>query len=307
MGRFRIATRTHDNPVAPPATAGSWDIAVIGEDSELDQRSQAGCAYARAGASTTHKLRFDANTQNELRLDGVALRVSALKARLNGAKSLLVEASSLTFPEILYVALAATGARIPLVQFVYVEPGEYRREVKGRLCDQRNFDLSKNRRFQSIPNFQTNLSDLEHGQAVFFLGFEGARLGQALEQQEVLGRWQKYAVFGVPAFSPGWEIDAMANNVQYLGEGDQVRYAAAASADAAYRLLTALRDQDKQEKPILVAPLGTKPHAIASALFLIENESLNRASLLYDHPTRSSGRSSEVRRWHFYDVTDTSV
>jgi hypothetical protein len=139
---------------------------------------------------------------------------------------------------------------------------------------------------------------------------ETSRLGPierpCLEQQEVLQSWHKHVVLGVPAFSPGWEIDAMANNVQYLGKGDQVKYAAAASADAAYRLLSTLLEQDKEERPILIAPLGTKPHAIGAALFLIENESMGRALLLYDHPTRSSGRSSEVRRWHFYDITDTA-
>lgn len=305
MRRFRIETHTHDDSAAPTATSGAWQMGIIGEDGELDARSKAACAYVSSCATTTHKLRFDISEhKNELRLNDLVLRVPALKARLFGVKSLLVEASSLSFPEILYVMLAAIHARIPKLRFVYVEPKEYRREVKGRLCDQRNFELSDNRRFQSIPGFQTNLSEIEAGQAVFFLGFEGSRLGQALEQQEMLRGWDKHAVFGVPAFSPGWEIDAMANNVQYLGKGDQVKYAAAASADAAYRLLSALLEQDKGERPILVAPLGTKPHAIGAALFLIENESMDRALLLYDHPTRSSARSKEVRRWHFFDVAD---
>lgn len=305
MRRFRIKSQVHDQPTAPTALAGSWEMAVVGEDGDLDERSKAACAYARVNATTTHMVRFDiTGHKNELRLNGTTLRPAALKSRFAGVKSLLVEASSLSFPEILYVTLAAIRARIPALRFVYVEPSEYRRDIQGRLCDLRNFELSDNRRFQAIPGFQTNLSETEVGQAVFFLGFEGARLGQALEQQEVLRRWSKHAVFGVPAFSPGWEIDAIANNVQHLGQGDQVKYAAAASANAAYRVLSTLLEQDKEERPILVAPLGTKPHAIGAALFLIENESMDRALLLYDHPTRSSGRSSEVRRWHFYDVSD---
>lgn len=303
MPRFHIQSHIHDESAAP--TVGSWELAVIGEDGDVDERSKVACTYARSSATTTHMVRFDISGQkNELRLNGAALRLAALKARFAGVQSLLVEASNLSFPEILYVTLAAIDAKIPKLRFVYVEPREYRRDIKGGLCDQRNFDLSDNRRFQAIPRFQTNLSETEAGQAVFFLGFEGSRLGQALEQQEVLRSWGKHVVFGVPAFAPGWEIDAMANNVQYLGKGDEVKYAAAASADAAYRLLCKLLEHDKEEKPILVAPLGTKPHAIGAALFLIENESLDRALLLYDHPTPSSGRSIEVRRWHFFDVTD---
>jgi hypothetical protein len=305
--RFGIATRTHDDPTPPADQLEAWRIAVIGEDGDLDERSKAACAYVRAHAAATLMVRFDiGGGKNELRLDGNAIRLSALKARFSGAESVLVEATSLRFPEILYVMLAAINAQVKRLRLVYVEPREYRRNIEGRLCDHRDFDLSDNRRFQSIPNFQTNLSETERGQAVFFLGYEGARLGQALEQAEVLRGWNKHAVFGVPAFAPGWEIDAMANNIQYLVEKDQIKYASAASADAAYVLLSALLEQDKEDRPILVAPLGTKPHAIGAALFLIENESMDRALLLYDHPTRSAGRSMMIRRWHFFDVVDSA-
>jgi hypothetical protein len=181
MRRFRIDTHTHDNPSSPAVTPGNWELAVIGEDGDLDARSKAACEYVRASATTTLVLRFDiSDHKNELRLNGTPLRLSALKARFAGTNSLLVEASSLSFPEILYVMLVAITARINKLRLIYVEPKEYRRDIKGRLCDQRNFELSDNRRFQAIPNFLTNLSESEPGQAVFFLGFEGSRLGQAL-------------------------------------------------------------------------------------------------------------------------------
>jgi hypothetical protein len=225
----------------------------------------------------------------------------------SGVNSILIEATSLSYSEILYALSAATEARVRRIRFLYIEPVEYRRGILDRLCDHRDFVLSKNRRYLGIHRFMTNLSETPPGQAVFFLGYEGARLGQALEQEEVLQHWKKHLVFGVPAFESGWEIDSIANNVAHLTTGDQVQYAAASSVLAAYRLLCEMRKNDKEDKSILVAPLGTKPHAIGSALFLVEHHANDQAILLYDHPERTEGRSSNVRRWHFYDVIDTAT
>lgn len=303
--RFKIITHTLDQSETPLAGGEQrWDMAVVGEANDLDVRSTAASAYARARASSTLTVCFDAAV-NEIRVNGEAVKFGRLCTQLAGLNRLLIEATTLTFPEILYVMAAAIKANVAQLRLMYVEPKDYRRSIEGRLCDHRDFDLSDNRRYQSIPMFRTNLSETAPGRAVFFLGYEGARLGQALEQEEMLQRWRKHAVFGVPAFESGWEIDAMANNIQHLNQEDQIQYAAAASAQAAYGLLCELRHQDKEANPILVAPLGTKPHAIGASLFLIEYESMDQAILLYDHPTRSHGRSTDVRRWHFYDVTDT--
>lgn len=304
--RFNIETRTHDDPSAPAQIATlPWDLAVIGETDEIDARSKAACAYARSNCTDILTIRFDSST-NEIRLNGEVVRFGRLCSRLKGLTRILIEATTLTFPEILYVVAAAGREKVAQMHFVYVEPFEYRRRIEGRLSDRRDYNLSDNRRYRSIPMFLTNLSETIPGRAVFFVGYEGARLGQALEQEEVLQRWRKHVVFGVPAFEPGWEIDATANNVQHIGPEDQVQFAAAASAQAAYTLLCSLRNEDKEGDPVLVAPLGTKPHAIGASLFLIEYDALDQAVLLYDHPTRSHGRSESVRRWHFFEVTDTT-
>ncbi|MNP82280.1 hypothetical protein D3C76_1808700 [compost metagenome] len=46
-----------------------------------------------------------------------------------------------------------------------------------------------------------------------------------------------------------------------------------------------------------VAPLGTKPAAIASALFAAEHRGV---SVRYDYPRRSQGRSSGVGKVHLF-------
>lgn len=304
--RFQISTVTHDDQTPPPMDGRMWDVAAISTDTPLDERSKAATAFAFSHATKQFGIKF-AIDGNRTYVDGEAATFGRLCAQLAGAKSLLVEATSLSYPELLYVLTAATKEQVKVISLLYVEPQEYCRPIEDRLCDHRSFDLSANRRFRSIRMFMTNLSEIPQGQAVFFLGYEGARLSQALQQAEVLQSWTKHAVFGVPAFESAWEIDAIANNIDHLSAGDGIKYVAASSAAAAYRLLSELRANEKEGNPILVAPLGTKPHAIGAALFLIEHNGLDQAVLLYDHPECSSKRTLAVRRWHLYDVTDASV
>lgn len=304
--RFQITTTTQDSAATPAVSSNAWDVAVIAEITDLDPRSKAASAYVTTNASTLLTVNFDSSL-NETRINGKPASFGGLRTQLAGAKRVLIEATTLSVPEILYIVAAATIENVTELRLVYVEPIEYRRRIVGKLCDHRDFDLSDNRRYRSIPMFQTDLNQTVPGTAVFFLGFEGARLGQAIEQEEVLQYWKKHMVIGVPAFEPGWEIDTMANNIQYLCEKDQAQFVAASSVAGAYHLLCNLRHQDKEHKSILVAPLGTKPHAIGAILFLIEYDSMEQAILLYDHPARSFGRSKDVRRWHFYDVVDTKV
>lgn len=304
--RFQVATHTHDFSSEPSLIDGAFDLAIIGECSNLDARSKAATSFASKYSKVTFKLRFEFRG-SEIFLDQEKVTFPRFQNIFKGSESVIIEATSLSFSEILYAFAAATNAQVKRIRFLYIEPIEYRRGVLDRLSDHRDFVLSQNRRYHGIHRFLTNLSEVPPGQAVFFLGYEGARLGQALEQEEVLQRWQKHVVFGVPAFESGWEIDAIANNIDHLSTGDQVKYAAASSAFAAYHLLTDMRNNDKEGKSILVAPLGTKPHAIGSALFLVEHQENDQAILLYDHPERTEGRSRDIRRWHFYDVMDTNA
>jgi hypothetical protein len=298
---FRIQATSFDAPAMPELLSGrTWDVSVSGNP-DVDSRSKTACAYAKNHAAQHLSIQY---IPHQLTIDGVAATYTALKAKLRGAKSLLIEATAMTCPEILYAMRAAVELGISDVSFLYLEPVEYRRHIRGRLTDHRDFDLSENRRFRSLHGFMANLNELPLGQAVFFLGYERARLGQALEQEETLGQWRKHAVFGVPAFEPSWEIDAIANNVQHLASSNyQVQYAAASSVGAAYELLNRLLREDKVEKPIVVAPLGTKPHTIGASLFLIEHNEFNRSVLLFDHPAPLTGRSTDIRRWHLYDVS----
>lgn len=299
---YRIHSASYDGEAIPEALSGrAWDLAVIGNEA-IDARSRAACVFSSSHSSSSFRMSYDVASK-QIMIDQSGVQHGAIRAKLRGTNSLLVEATTLNCPEILHLLRAAKDEGIEKVSFLYLEPLEYCRTLKGQLSDRRDFDLSENCRFQSLHGFMANLHEIPQGQAVFFLGFEKARLGQALEQEEVLRQWVKHAVFGVPAFEPSWEIDSIANNVQHLASSHyQVQYAPASGVDAAYRLLNQLLHDDKTGSPIVVAPLGTKPHTIGASLFLVEHNAFDRAVLLYDHPQQRQERSADIRRWHLYDV-----
>lgn len=305
---FRIQSYGYESVTVPHDFASrQWDMAAIGTPTseKLDARSQAACSFAVNHAKEMFRMDFDNNTAI---IDDHKVGHGAICAKLRGCNNLLIEATSLNCPELLYLIRAAKKEGVQTISFLYIEPEEYRRTLKGRLSDYRDFDLSGNRRFRSIQGFGSNLTEFAPGHAVFFLGYEKARLGQALEQEETLQDWTKHAVFGVPAFEPSWEIDSIANNIQHFSSNSfEARYAAASSVEAAYRLLNQLMADNKAGVPIVVAPLGTKPHTIGASLFLVEHPEFDDSILLYDHPKRNLNRSYNVKRWHLYDVAITRL
>jgi hypothetical protein len=299
--KFAIRTQTFEQENEPiELQKRRWDIAFIGSD-EADKRSIVAREFTAKQANKSYVLRY---TNNTVFIDGVQVTRARLQLLLNGVSTVLIEATALACPEILVALRACVKEKINAISFLYLEPVEYRRNLKGNLTEHRDFDLSNNCRFKSVHGYMAELTDTPVGQAVFFLGYEKSRLGQAFEQEETLSLWQKYAIFGVPGYGAGWEVDALANNVHHLAAGEfEVRYVAAASVNSAYKLLKTLRHHDKTEKPMLICPLGTKPHTIGAALFLVEHNEGQDATLLYDHPSKSSDRSREVKRWHVYDVS----
>lgn len=300
--KFDIHESHYDGELIPADfDQRQWEIGVIG-DRDVDARSKTACDFAEK--HTDYRVDLDYSPERRtLVIDGKDGKYGVLLEKLKGVKSILVEATSLSCPELLNIIRAATEVRAEKLSFLYLEPQDYRRAIKGRLSEFRDFDLSDNSRFQAVHNFVGNFTELSPGQIVFFLGYEKARLGQAIEQEEALQRWRRHAVFGVPAFEATWEIDAISNNINHLASAEySVQYCAAASAKAAYMLLVKLLEEDKARDTIAVAPLGTKPHTIGSALFLVQYTGFDRAVLLFDHPNRRAGRSKDIRRWRMFDV-----
>lgn len=282
-----------------------WDYAFVGAN--LDERSEAAINLIRAAANNVYKAEFSVEQPHRLQVSTDLLAPKDLARLVGRSKSLVLETTTLGTVEVLQLLRAAREANLNRVDCLYVEPKDYEKDTFLESSWSRDFSLSDSHRVAGVPPFlpmQAQLAD-RNVRLVVMLGYESSRLAGVFEQDPGMAVWRKFAVVGVPGYSPGWEQNALANNVDALDihQFHPVRYCSASSVSGAYDVLTQIHDEGHDENPhTTVAPLGTKPHGIAAAMFLVDHSSYQQASLLYDHPIRIQGRSSKVRRWHLYRI-----
>jgi hypothetical protein len=285
---------------------GDRKWAVLFHGVELDDRSSNAVTYAKERSTKVIHATFNTAQPGSLYVNSMKTQPRELATSLRSVDRIVLECTSLGTVEMLFILRAAKDAKVNHVDCLYVEPIEYSRNVSLQDIWTREFWLSESREFSGVHGFLANLqSEPKETKFVAFLGYEASRLAQFFERFDQLEGFSKYAVFGVPSFAPGWEMNAMINNSDTLFDQDfdSVRYCSAASVSGAFDLLKKIHEEGRNEHiHTIVAPLGTKPHAIASALFLVSNNAYQATSLLYDHPVRSKGRSSQTRRWHLYEI-----
>ena len=109
-------------------------------------------------------------------------------------------------------------------------------------------------------------------------------------------------VFGVPAYHPGWELDAIIPHLPALEQHKLVLdYCSANDPEAAFECLERTRIALGTDRRMFVAPIGPKPCGIASAIFASIYP--DQVGLLFDHPRRKKKRSTGVDLWHCFTVT----
>ena len=264
----------------------------------LDDRGESACGSAPENARV--KLSFD--------VDDMSLTVGTQKMSSDLAVELLsgydwrkvvLEATTLGFAELFCATNALLASGATSINILYVEPGEYTREGKGAEL----FALSEpTRGYVAIPNAIVDLASDEVEAGVFFLGFEPERLDRALEEYQMIASKDVKVVFGIPAYHPGWELDAIIPHLPALeGHKLQPDYCSANDPEAAFECLERTRDTLGADRRMFVAPIGPKPCGIASAIFASVYP--EQVGLLFDHPRRKRKRSSGVDLWHRFTVT----
>ena len=213
-------------------------------------------------------------------------------------EKVVLEATTLGFAELFCATNGLLSCGATSVTIIYVEPEQYLREKPGG--DQ--FVLSEpTRGYAPIPNSIVDLTsdDIEAG--VFFLGFEPERLDRALEEHQMISSKDVKLVFGIPAFHPGWELNAIIPHLPALAQHRlQLDYCSANDPEAAFECLERTRATLAPNKRMFIAPIGPKPCGIAAAIF--SSVYVEQVGLLFDHPLRKPKRSSGSNLWHQFTV-----
>ena len=241
----------------------------------------------------------------DLTIDGQAIAQRDLQGMIAAAANdpIALETTTLGFVEVLLCCRAAFG-RTGALDCLYVEPQNYRRSRDSHLLAKRDFELSGEIvGFRGIPGAARMLDDRRSQKCVFFVGYEGARFRRAFTDLEMLKGRSSNVVFGIPAFKPGWEMDSIANNVPVMRDEhiSSVYFCGADNPRAAVDFLLATHGSLQRDETMFIAPIGTKPHGLATALFVAEREDVG---VIYDHPLRTADRSTAVGQWHLFSVAN---
>lgn len=130
---------------------------------------------------------------------------------------------------------------------------------------------------------------------VTLLGFEGGRLAFLLSDQTPSSDKIR-PIFGVPGYRVNYPFVSYLGNRKSLHDTRCWQYAEYAEAnsivDAYITLVKLLKDNKRDDLEMIVAPIGTKPHAIGAILFAIKYR--DKVELLYDNPRRNVHRTDGV-------------
>jgi hypothetical protein len=289
------------------AATPECDVLFVGE--AVDDRGSVALGAFQQRAKKVVQLGYESQ---KLLVDGQESSLRDLKTILGKSKRVIFEATTLGMAEVLRGLQAVKELGLDEVQFLYVEPRFYNKVeplIDGVLSP-REFELTQNNRFVSLQGFAQEFAEEQISHHVCFLGYESSRIQQAFEQRGEYSEktYHRFFIVGIPAFAPGWETNVLANHAQILKRmnlsGNAIKYCAANSIREAYLLLGELYRSIATETSVFwVSPLGTKPHTIAAALFLLETKGNSQStSLFYDHPKRTSKRSGDVARYHLVGV-----
>ncbi|GAB6140195.1 hypothetical protein JCM14076_09240 [Methylosoma difficile] len=211
-------------------------------------------------------------------------------------KNIILEATTLTVPELFFAVKSLISLNVSSFLIIYVEPKEYKRERPA--AD--SFALTEQIvGYKPIPDSILDLSGNDVEAGVFFLGFEPDRLERALEEYQMISSKDLKLVFGIPAFQPGWELNSIVPHLEIIGNCS-ISYCAANDPSSAYESLEETRSSLMDGNKMFVAPIGTKPCGIASAIFASLHPS--QVGLLYDHRKKKGKRSEGVSVWHRYYI-----
>jgi len=293
---MRITMQSDLNPNDLELTL--WDYAITGD--AVDLRGEAAVAFAKTHSRETHNFRYNPKTLqvhfNDKTFD--AEEPECILANMSKG-SVLLETTTLSFVDILLCCRALKQNCNRELHLVYTEPKNYFKPQRSHISHRRKFDLSDEvEEFTGVPGNTILIMGERPLKVVVFVGFEGQRLSRLLEQTSILPS-KCEITFGVPAFHAGWEMDAFSNNLNVLKGSEiasRVHFCGAQNPLSAYDTLQKIFDSCYDER-LLVAPIGTKPHGIGTALFLCEHPNVG---VVYDNPKRKEKRTENVETWHLF-------
>lgn len=215
--------------------------------------------------------------------------------------------------DIIYIEVTGMSCRIatPLmnsaitngktVYVVYTEPASY--DVNQFRKVGLNKDLSETvEGISPLPGLISLIPDDSPKLFVALLGFEGGRFSSIVQDYNPV-KEKIMPVVGVPGYLMHYPYVSFWGNQITISKTkcwQNVKYAEANSIVDAYMLLKQISYEHRGQE-MVVAPIGTKPHAIGAILYALKNP--KTVELIYDNPIRSVHRTHGIGKVHACNVS----
>ncbi|NOQ32110.1 MAG: hypothetical protein GQ570_13420 [Helicobacteraceae bacterium] len=216
-----------------------------------------------------------------------------------------IDATSLGFAEILLILHNLNEVRTNInIVIIYAEPKEYKKEKKTPFGD--SFDLTKVAgNFKKIPPYSLLIDSNTSSKAILipFLGFENNRLGRIMESDDGARYEQYIPILGLPAFNPSWENISLQRHHQELKDITDIKFSPASNPYETYQVLDDIY-KNSVDPTLVLAPIGTKPHAIGAIIFLINKKEVGvDIGLTYDFPKKKENRTDGIGNIYEYFIS----
>lgn len=205
---------------------------------------------------------------------------------------IVVDITSMSTEMLFLVLRAFKEIQFDNIIAVYVQPIEYSLERNPALIPDYLLS-SEHSPICSIPGFM-RLSEDVPPMVIVFLGFEGGRFQELREHLLTDGHTEIRPVLPIPSYFAGWHMNSLYQNLDTLKDSERIRELRRVTAWDPFHALNVLEDlynRSSDQYHVVVAPLGTKPHTLASALFVLKHDDV---SIMYDHPKVRNQRSKGV-------------
>ena len=205
--------------------------------------------------------------------------------------NVLLDMSSLDNVLIMFLTKQLLTKVLPNSFFAsYIRPQNYISEsanVGYELCQQIGA-------VDAVPGFTKRES--ENQTLCAFLGFEGVRLKGVLET--VHGFEKLVPIVAFPSGLPQWYNVTMWNSMDVLQSEGKNLSVCKCYSESVFEAVDLLNNTIAQDETVVLAPLGTRPHSMACAIFACQHEATR---ILYDFVVENDHRAigiSDITIYH---------
>ena len=270
----------------------------------LDDRGRELISAFESCESNIHYVEFDANHM-QLSVDNNVIDFNKsryLESIIDANNNVMIDSTTLGLAEIYYLIKQFINLNFLEFKIIYIEPLTYNKDESDEFYKLSHYPIG----YKPIPGAVGDLHNDELELGVFFVGFDSSRMEIALEEfQMIQGKLIK-TIFTTPAFNSGLEMESIVPHLNILIDNPkfEINFCSALDPTSSFEMLNFYKKSLDDGKKMFIAPLGTKPTTIATALFANLNSDV---SLLYDHPINLENRTSGVKDWHIYSIYLTPI